>query len=373
MPLEVELRRNYRHSRTGEKLRYLMESRHVDQSSSAKSDSSSSDDDPTKARRQALENIDTSIWYHTAQTLIEDEMMKIADKAAEDGQIDASILNDDASEVLQLYLDQQETWQEVALVLELDERQKTATTVVINRPMALQLTDSLGKLVLHGSFLRPTQPPPPVSMKDFLRAFGSECAVYVGGPDLQNEPAILVHGIAGLEGATEIAPGIYRGGLPAAVRGVLAGRYRPLDFRFFVGRHVYSPQPRAVSPTSASASSSPLSSENSHSAATLDLVVHLGKYQPVACARALALKQCIQLPKPLWHEVLELCGGDLARISKLELAKRDDLGFQIVSEDDDDDIEEEDDAILQGLDDDEYDIIVLDEGDEYDDDDDDDE
>jgi putative transcriptional regulator len=45
----------------------------------------------------------------------------------------------------------------------------------------------------------------------------------------------------------------------------------------------------------------------------------------VACARALALKQCIQLPKPLWHEVMEFCGGELSEISKLEFQKRTDL------------------------------------------------
>ena len=39
----------------------------------------------------------------------------------------------------------------------------------------------------------------------------------------------------------------------------------------------------------------------------------------------MALKQCLGLPKPLWHEVLELCGGELAEISKMELLKRTDL------------------------------------------------
>jgi len=53
--------------------------------------------------------------------------------------------------------------------------------------------------------------------------------------------------------------------------------------------------------------------------------VALGKYQPIASARCIALKQCIALPKPLWHEVLELCGGELKDISALEFAKRDDL------------------------------------------------
>ena len=39
-----------------------------------------------------------------------------------------------------------------------------------------------------------------------------------------------------------------------------------------------------------------------------------------------ALKQCLGLPKPLWHEVLEMCGGESAELSSIELTKRDDLG-----------------------------------------------
>ena len=39
----------------------------------------------------------------------------------------------------------------------------------------------------------------------------------------------------------------------------------------------------------------------------------------------MALKQCLGLPKPLWHEVLELCGGEMGELSRIELLKRDDL------------------------------------------------
>ena len=39
----------------------------------------------------------------------------------------------------------------------------------------------------------------------------------------------------------------------------------------------------------------------------------------------MALKQCLGLPKPLWHEVMELCGGELAAWSTIELRKRTDL------------------------------------------------
>ena len=167
------------------------------------------------------------------------------------------------------------------MVLNHSEEEGTATTVVLNRPMAFKLTENLAQLVLQGASRtdgsssgvgRP-------SLDRFRQAFGKECAVYVGGTDRQEEAALLVHGFADLPGAREISPGanIYVGGLTAAVEGVLSGRYQALDFRFFVGRHEYTDK-------------------------LLDLEVVLGKLQPIAAARTLALKQCISLPKPLFHE-----------------------------------------------------------------------
>jgi hypothetical protein len=74
------------------------------------------------------------------------------------------------------------------------------------------------------------------------------------------------------------------------------------------------------------------------------------------------LKQCISLPKPLWHEVLEICDGEMKELSLLELSKRDDIRFQIVNEDDeeegfyeddDEDIPDELSELFEGDDDDE--------------------
>mmetsp|Transcript_10668 Transcript_10668/g.21825 ORF Transcript_10668/g.21825 Transcript_10668/m.21825 type:complete len:483 (+) Transcript_10668:184-1632(+) len=290
LPLELELFRNYQHSLTGKRFRETL-----------------------------ADNIhDTESWYHEAQNLIAEGMTEIAELAGDDGQIDATSLPDHLAELLNLYLDNQEAWQEVSLVLERDTDVGTATSLVLNRPMAFQLTENLARLVLHGEFsvVTPTANGRKPDLHKFMAAFGSECAVYIGGPDDQGKAAEIIHGIKTLPGAREIAPGtgIYRGGLTAAVDGVLRGLYQPLDFRFFVGKHIYDDN-------------------------ILDLSVILGKFQPVACSRALALKQCISLPKPLWHEVLEWAGGNLAQISELELSKRDDLKFKIVDEDDDDDFE----------------------------------
>jgi hypothetical protein len=256
MPIEVEIFRNYRHSMVGKKLRTILDG----------------------------EDTDVGVWYARAKRLVEDEMQKIAQEADEEGQIDASVLNDDLKDLLGQFLENQETWQEVCLVLEKNHLE--SNLLVLNRPMASKLTENLGKLCLFGTFMNENLTKGTLKRgsrsKDlvrFMMAFSSDCAVYVGGPDEQGEPARFIHGIANLPGAREISPGsrIYEGGLEAAVQGVLDGKYNPSEFRFFVGCHKYE-------------------------GSALEVSVHLGKFQPVACARSLALKQCIGLPKPLWHE-----------------------------------------------------------------------
>lgn len=344
LPLEVELLRNYRHSIIGKKLRKKY---------NIGTDGESTDVDKIK---------EVTSFYSKAQNLIEEEMHEIANMADDSGQIDSSTLTDESTEMLQLYLDNQETWQEVCLVLEKKEAtpgasalselgvasdissiedllsssssfdvsddEPQAVALVLNRPMAFKLTETIARLVLYGassaissspgSRLRPRKSAgddddDEVDLIQFLLAFGEECAVYVGGPDAQDEPATIIHGHKEIPGAVEISPGtgIYRGGkMNDIIRGVLNGKYKALDFRFFAGKHVYE------------------------ESSTMDISVVLGKYQPIACARTLPLKQCISLPKPLWHEVLELCGGEMMKISSLELMKKDDMKFHVVDDDD---------------------------------------
>ncbi|KAL7462971.1 hypothetical protein ACHAXS_003347 [Conticribra weissflogii] len=244
----------------------------------------------------------TAFWYRGAEKLLKKELETIATYANANGKIDASSLSKDSLELLQLYMDQQQTWQEVCLVIERDEKRGSAKTLTINRPMAFRLSESMGRLVLNGAYGMQKNGKDTQDFVKFLSAFESECGVYVGGPDSMEEPATIIHGIADLPGSEEISPGtgIYKGGLEAAMDGVLQGKYKPLDFRFFIGH-------------------------TSYTGGDLDRAVARGSYQPVATSRSLVLKQCLRLPKPLWHEVLEFCGGELREISKLEFMKREDL------------------------------------------------
>lgn len=276
----------------------------------------------------------TTYWYRGAEKLLKSELVKIMSTANVNGKIAPEELDEESLEILQLYISHQDSWQEVALVVEKDEKSGSCTTLTINRPMAFKLSESLGRLVLFGALkeqgaminIKESDGVETQNVVKFLSVFENECAVYVGGPDDMDKPAKMIHGINNLDGAVEIASdtGIYigklnlyfcayhmfnylqsfltffKGGLEAAMDGILSGKYKPLDFRFIVGNTKYI-------------------------GGDLAAAVAAGKYQPVACSRPLVLKQCIQLPKPLYHEVLEFCGGELREISKLELSKRDDL------------------------------------------------
>lgn len=329
MPLEVELYRNHKHCILGKQFR-----------NSLLASSSSTDDKDSKNTENDDNNSDheNRQTWRKAQALIQSQMLQLAKTATPGGELDASKLSTKQSELLQMYLDQQETWQEVCLIYQKqqDSSQSTKNTscmVVLNRPMAMKLTENLARLLLFGNSNEDDEDEDDdVTLNEqqasqlirFFLAFGSECGIYIGGPDQQDQPALLLHGFAELPGATEIANGIYQGGLEAAMDGVLRGKYRALDFRFFVGRH------ECESPFS------------------LELLVELGKYQPVAVARSLALKQCLGLPKPLWHEVMELCGGRLKEMSHWERNKQETVQFRILDDDEDD--EEWGDEILDELD-----------------------
>ena len=157
--------------------------------------------------------------------------------------------------------------------------------LILNRPITKAINKQLANLLLEGSSGSGAGSFSYDFVDMVVQAFGTEAGVYMGGPDMQEEPAMLIHGIPNLPGARELAPGtsIYQGGWEAAVEGVLKGLYKPLDFGFFLGRQSYDPK------------------ENPQRGNLLGKVQD-GAYQPVACARSLALKQCLGLPKPLWHE-----------------------------------------------------------------------
>jgi len=248
----------------------------------------------------------TNYCYRLAEAIVSDLLDTVAAKADSEQRLRITDLDAIDRELLLMYASEQEAWQSVCLVLSCPEGSTTIAgdAVALNRPLGLgRISEMEAGLILNG---QPSSGTPgrfdDTVVKGWMETFASSRGLYAGGPVGRGgpqdslEPATLVHGFEELPGAEEIAPGtkIYTGGVEAAIDAVRSGKYNALDFRWFLGRHK-------------------------------NLNTANGKWLPVACARPVALKQCLGLPKPLWHEVLELCGGEPAEISRLEFQKRMDL------------------------------------------------
>ena len=298
LPLEAQLvgqmRRGDGAAHWGDALR-----RRLDESLPvADGDGDGDGDADARAALSAQWAANTAYVYRLAEGLVKETIARVASKAS-NGKVDARDLKTEDLELIEMYQKAASTWQEVCLVLRTSADAPAVATraVVLNRPLAKGMDENLARLILNGDAPKGAAARyDDAFVQKFVRAFEGEAAVYLGGPREQGAGGTLIHGIEGLPDAMEVAPGtrIFEGGVEAVVDGVLGGTIAPLDVRWFVGRHT-------------------------------ELSAADGGWQAVACARTIALKQCLGLPKPLWHEVLELCGGEPAELSRLEIVKRPDV------------------------------------------------
>ena len=124
-------------------------------------------------------------------------------------------------------------------------------------------------------------------------AFGAE-PMYLGGYFAPNRIAgqrvTMLHGVAGLPGAAEVAPGagVFSGGALAAAAAVAAGDLAPGRVRLFAGELTWPP-------------------------GALQAEVDAGAWHAACASRSLILKHCLRLPVPLWREALTLMGGEFAK------------------------------------------------------------
>lgn len=229
------------------------------------------------------------------EALVEEEMESIMTTVQEGRTVSAL-----QADLLQNYEDHANAWQEVLLITA-DDKEEGTKAVVINRPLGQGVSPSLA-VALFEKYLSGDSPSEATKdeisdLNSFVTAF-EQGPVYAGGPEDQETMATLLHGYP-LPGAREIASGtqIYEGGFIAATNSVRKGECKPIDFRIFVGQRRWAP--------------GKLREEIKH-----------GLWIPVAASRTVALKQCLGLPKPLWHEVMELVGGQQKDVSELELQRR---------------------------------------------------
>ena len=122
-------------------------------------------------------------------------------------------------------------------------------------------------------------------------------ALYFGG-DVGDGTVSFLHGSPDVADAEEVSPGVFIGGFNDAGRLVKEGKKDPREFKFFARYCGWAP-------------------------GQLEDECARGVWYPVACSRQIALKPVIALPKPLWREVLELCGGELALKAKRAYAADD--------------------------------------------------
>lgn len=125
--------------------------------------------------------------------------------------------------------------------------------------------------------------------EDLLPEFGS-CPLYMGG-DVGANALHSVHGVPRVEDSVEIVSGVYMGGFKSMKSSVQSGQHSAMDYRLFVRYSGWGP-------------------------GQLEREVAMGVWYVACCSKDIILKHCIQLPKPLWREVLELMGDPYADISK---------------------------------------------------------
>ena len=73
----------------------------------------------------------TLLWFRKAQLLIAEEMEKIVGRANERGEINPNSLPLESEDLLKLYIDCQQYWQEVCLVAKRSEKDGSAVTYTL--------------------------------------------------------------------------------------------------------------------------------------------------------------------------------------------------------------------------------------------------
>lgn len=135
--------------------------------------------------------------------------------------------------------------------------------------------------------------------RDLLLAPFQDSLVYIGGFVSDGRTLFMLHGYP-LPGSQEVVPGIFFGGLEAASQAVRNGSLKASEFRFFVGRVEWNTPGK------------------------LHNEVARRHWYTAACSRGIILKHCIQLPTPLWREVLELMGGEYHEVARQAYGLSDD-------------------------------------------------
>ena len=157
-----------------------------------------------------------------------------------------------------------------AVILVLEHHENGSMGVILNRPTQYDMGYVSGEA--NGPF--------------------AKNALYFGG-DVGDGTVSFLHGREDVKGSVEVLPGVYLGGYDSACELVQqdGSTCHADEFKFFARYCGWAP-------------------------GQLESECERGVWFPVAAAKELSLKQVIQLPKPLWREISELCGGELEEMAR---------------------------------------------------------
>jgi len=189
--------------------------------------------------------------------------------------------------VLLSYVDAEEHWEEVALVL--DEE----TVVNVHRPLSFGIERPLARSLLRKKEASAEEP----LVERFVKVFGKDGCVYSGG-EANKDVVRAVHGFDGV--GVEVGKGIWVSDASAVLDYCESNAGTAGFVKFVVGESTFG--------------------EN-----VLRNKCERGEYASLEVPAGIVLKQCKALPVPLWHECCRLAGGELLEVSKIELVKRGDI------------------------------------------------
>mmetsp|Transcript_9079 Transcript_9079/g.39953 ORF Transcript_9079/g.39953 Transcript_9079/m.39953 type:complete len:287 (-) Transcript_9079:775-1635(-) len=160
------------------------------------------------------------------------------------------------------------------VVFILEHGESGSCGVVLNRPLRRSEIKITGKIEGDGKIIA-----------DLL----GRSPVYLGGP-VGASNIIVLHDYPGLEGNTEVVKDVFIGGVPGAIQLAKKGQLDPNRLRFFYGYAGWQKN-------------------------QLEQEVKEGAWFVAVTSNDVVTDHCIQLPRPLWRQVLDLMGGKYAAIS----------------------------------------------------------
>ncbi|GAB5367016.1 hypothetical protein AAMO2058_001193700 [Amorphochlora amoebiformis] len=239
--------------------------------------------------------------YTVAEDFLRDRMKMIYNKCKDSRGRNAKLTRDDMN-LLELYQNYMDTWQQVVYITDRDSR-GGSRGVTINRPRP----ECVGTL---------WEERPEVMTREkerFKRIFGSQ-VLYAGAPTVEVE----------VENKVSVGERGSRPSRPRTREEKYKRRWRPVGDD---NDRIYASDIESACDSVESLGACPghfriIQGSREWAPGEVEAEIDAGLWFSVAASRSLILKHCVGLPKPLWHEIMEMVGDGALETSELEVRKR---------------------------------------------------